>query len=166
MALVLPQFTFAFIASLALQEIFYGILESTVLLKKLRYASFSCVAVVLFLVAIYFTSSFSNDKTKQTKQAITEQLAQSMSQGKQPTQEMLNQASTISSTLTNALVDDRKGLFGSDLIRLIIILSLGGLIIWLGIKNKINSTVAVMLLSLISFIDLISVSSRYLNKSK
>ena len=166
MALVLPQFTFAFIASLALQEIFYGNLESTVLFKKLRYASFSCVAVVLFLVAIYFTSSFSNDKTKQTKQAITEQLAQSMSQGKQPTQEMLNQASTISSTLTNALVDDRKGLFGSDLIRLIIILSLGGLIIWLGIKNKINSTVAVMLLSLISFIDLISVSSRYLNKSK
>jgi hypothetical protein len=89
-----------------------------------------------------------------------------MGQGKQPTQEMLNQASTISSTLTKALVEDRKGLFGGDLIRLIIILSLGGLIIWLGVKNKINSTVAVMLLSLISFIDLISVSSRYLNKSK
>ena len=166
MALVLPQFTFAFIASLALQEIFYGNIESTILFKKLRYAAISCVAVVVFLVAIYFTSSFSNERTKQTKQAITEQLSQSMSQGKQPSQEMLNQASTISSNLTKALVEDRKGLFGSDLIRLIIILILGGLTIWLGIKNKINSTVAVIILSLISFIDLISVSSRYLNKSK
>ena len=118
------------------------------------------------LVAFYFTTSFSNEITKDTKQAITEQLAQSMSQGKQPTQEMLNQASTISSTLIKALVEDRKGLFGSDLIRLIILLSLGGIIIWLGIKNKINATVAIFILSIISFIDLISVSSRYLNKSK
>ncbi len=166
MALVLPQFTFAFIASLALQEIFYGNLESAKLFKKLRYAAISCGAVVVLLVAVYFTTSFSNERTKDTKQAITEQLAQSMSQGKQPTQEMLNQASTISSTLIKALVEDRKGLFGSDLIRLIILLSLGGIIIWLGIKNKINATVAIFILSIISFIDLISVSSRYLNKSK
>ena len=166
MALVLPQFTFAFIASLALQEIFYGNLESAKLFKKLRYAAISCGAVVVFLVAVYFTTSFSNERTKDTKQAITEQLAQSMSQGKQPTQEMLNQASTISSTLIKALVEDRKGLFGSDLIRLIILLVLGGTIIWLGIKNKINSTLAIIFLTFISFIDLITVSSRYLNKSK
>ena len=166
MALVLPQFTFAFIASLALQEIFYGNLESAKLFKKLRYAAISCGAVVVLLVAVYFTTSFSNERTKDTKQAITEQLAQSMSQGKQPTQEMLNQASTISSTLIKALVEDRKGLFGSDLIRLIILLVLGGTIIWLGIKNKINSTLAIIFLTFISFIDLITVSSRYLNKSK
>lgn len=166
MALVLPQFTFAFIASLALQEIFYGNLESSLLFKKIRYAAISCGAVVVLLIAVYFTTSFSNERTKDTKQAITEQLAQSMSQGKQPTQEMLNQAGTISSNLTKALVEDRKGLFGSDLIRLIILLSLGGIIIWLGIKNKINATVAIFILSIISFIDLISVSSRYLNKSK
>jgi hypothetical protein len=166
MALVLPQFTFAFIASLALQEIFYGNLESAKLFKKLRYAAISCGAVVVLLVAVYFTTSFSNERTKDTKQAITEQLAQSMSQGKQPTQEMLNQASTISSTLIKALVEDRKGLFGSDLIRLIILLLLGGTIIWLGIKNKINSTLAIIFLTFISFIDLITVSSRYLNKSK
>ena len=166
MALVLPQFTFAFIASLALQEIFYGNLESAKLFKKLRYAAISCGAVVVLLVAVYFTTSFSNERTKDTKQAITEQLTQSMSQGKQPTQEMLNQASTISSTLIKALVEDRKGLFGSDLIRLIILLVLGGTIIWLGIKNKINSTLAIIFLTFISFIDLITVSSRYLNKSK
>ena len=166
MALVLPQFTFAFIASLALQEIFYGNLESAKLFKKLRYAAISCGAVVVLLVAVYFTTSFSNERTKDTKQAITEQLAQSMSQGKQPTQEMLNQASTISSTLIKALVEDRKGLFGSDLIRLIILLVLGGTIIWLGIKHKINSTLAIIFLTFISFIDLITVSSRYLNKSK
>jgi hypothetical protein len=166
MALVLPQFTFAFIASLALQEIFYGNLESSILFKRLRYAAISCGAILAILVAIYFTASFSNDRTKETKQAITEQLAQSMSQGKQPTQEMLNQASTLSNSFIKALIEDRKGLFGSDLLRLILLIALGGSTIWLGIKKKINPTVAISLLAIISFIDLITVSSRYLNKSK
>ena len=165
MALVLPQFTFAFIASLALQEIFYGNLESSILFKRLRYAAISCGAILAILVAIYFTASFSNDRTKETKQAITEQLAQSMSQGKQPTQEMLNQASTLSNSFIKALIEDRKGLFGSDLLRLILLIALGGSTIWLGIKKKINPTVAISLLAIISFIDLITVSSRYLNKS-
>ena len=165
MALVLPQFTFAFIATLALQEIFYGNLESSILFKRLRYAAISCGAILAILVAIYFTASFSNDRTKETKQAITEQLAQSMSQGKQPTQEMLNQASTLSNSFIIALIEDRKGLFGSDLLRLILLIALGGSTIWLGIKKKINPTVAISLLAIISFIDLITVSSRYLNKS-
>lgn len=165
MALVLPQFTFAFIASLALQEIFYGNLESTILFKRLRYAAISCGAVLAMLAAVYFTAPFSNDRTKETKQAITEQLAQSMGQGKQPTQEMLNQANTLSSNFNKALIEDRKGLFGSDLLRLVILLALGGSIIWLGTKKKINPMAAIGLLALISFIDLITVSSRYLNKN-
>ena len=166
MALVLPQFTFAFIASLALQEIFYGKLESTILFKRLRYGAIACGSLLAILAAVYFTASFSNDRTKETKQSITEQLVQSMSQGKQPTQEMLNQASTLSNSFNKALIEDRKGLFGSDLIRLVILLSLGGTIIWLGVKKKINPMLAINLLALISFIDIIMVSSRYLNKSK
>ena len=58
MALVIPQFTFALIASLALQEIFYGKLEQNALLKKLKYAAIACGAVFvtfgsLFLLFIY-----------------------------------------------------------------------------------------------------------------
>lgn len=166
MALVLPQFTFALIAALALQEIFYGKMEQQLLFKKLKYVAIACGAVLAILTAVYFTSSFSNEKTRETKKAITEQLAQSMAQGKQPTPEMTNQANTMAGSFYKALIEDRKGLFGSDLTRLIIFFALGGGIIWLGSKKKINPVLAISLLAFISFIDLITVSSRYLNKSK
>jgi hypothetical protein len=79
---------------------------------------------------------------------------------------MASQANTMSGNFVKALIDDRKGLFGSDLLRLFILLALGSGIIWLGVKKKINPVTAIGLLALISFIDLITVSSRYLNKSK
>jgi hypothetical protein len=166
MAMVLPQFTFALIAALALQEIFYGNLEKSILQNKLKYAAISCGAVLAILIGVYFTSSFSNEKTREAKKAITEQLAQSMARGKQPTADMTSQANTMAVNFNKALIEDRKGLFGSDLLRLAILFALGGGIIWLGYKKKINPVVAISLLALISFIDLITVSSRYLNKSK
>ena len=166
MAMVLPQFTFALIASLAVQQIFYGKLEQGLLFKKLKYAAISCGAVLVLLTAVYFMSSFTNDKTKEIKKSITEQLAQSMAQGKQPTPEMANQANTLATSFNKALIEDRKGLFGSDLFRLVLFFAIGGGIIWLGVKKKISPVTAISLLALISFIDLITVSSRYLNKSK
>jgi hypothetical protein len=166
MAMVLPQFTFALIAALALQEIFYGNLEKSILQNKLKYAAISCGAVLAILIGVYFTSSFSNEKTREAKKAITEQLAQSMARGKQPTADITSQANTMAVNFNKALIEDRKGLFGSDLLRLAILFALGGGIIWLGYKKKINPVVAISLLALISFIDLITVSSRYLNKSK
>ncbi|MEO6729908.1 MAG: YfhO family protein [Ferruginibacter sp.] len=166
MALVLPQFTFALVAVLALQEIFYGKLEQNLLFKKLKYAAITCAAVLAILIVVYFSSSFTNEKSRQAKQTITEQLAQSMSQGKPPTAEMTSQANTLANSFNKALIEDRKDLFGGDLFRLFIFFLLGAGIIWLGIKKKINPVVAVCLLALISFIDLITVSSRYLNKSK
>jgi hypothetical protein len=166
MAMVLPQFTFALIAALALQEIFYGNLEKSILQNKLKYAAISCGAVLAILIGVYFTSSFSNEKTREAKKAITEQLAQSMSRGKQPTADMTSQANTMAVNFNKALIEDRKGLFGSDLLRLAILFALGGGIIWLGYKKRINPVIAISLLALISFIDLITVSSRYLNKSR
>lgn len=166
MALILPQFTFALTAALTLQEIFYGKTEQSILFKKLKYAAIACGAVLLLLTAIYFTSSFTNEKTRETKKAITEQLAQSMSQGKPPTAEMTTQASTLSGNFNKALIEDRKGLFGSDLLRLFILSLIGAAILWVGVKKKINPVAAISLLALVSFIDLITVSSRYLNKSR
>ncbi|MEO6548813.1 MAG: YfhO family protein [Ferruginibacter sp.] len=166
MAMVLPQFTFALIASLALQQIFYGELQQNILYKKLKYTAITCGAILLILTTVYFTSSFSNEKTRQAKRTISEQLSQSMAQGKPATAEMTAQANTLATTFNKALIEDRKGLFGGDLVRLFIFFVLGGGIVWLGSRRKINPTMAISLLALLSFIDLITVSSRYLNKSK
>ena len=166
MALVLPQFTFALMAAMSLQQIFFGGLTKDVLQKKLKYSAIACGAVVLLLIGVYSMSSFSNEKTKQTRQMITEQLAQSMSQGKPATAEVTSQASTLSNSFNKALVEDRKRLFGNDLLRLIIFFALGAGVVWLGSRKKISPAIALGALTLISFIDLITVASRYLNKEK
>jgi hypothetical protein len=166
MALVLPQFTFALTAALALQAIFYGALSQELLLKKLKYSGIAVVAVLVVLTGVYFTGSFSNEKTRETKKAMTETLARSLADGKPPTAEMAAQANTVASTFNKALIQDRKGLFGSDLVRLFIFLALGAGILWLGSRKKLNALTAISLLTLLSFIDLITVASRYLNKAR
>jgi hypothetical protein len=166
MAMVLPQFTFALMACLSLQQLFYGNYSKDVLQKKLKYGAIANGAVLLLLLGIYLTSSFSNEKTRQTKQMITEQLAQSMSQGKPATAEVTNQATTLSSSFNKALIEDRKSLFGGDLLRLFLFFALGACIIWLGVRKKISPAIALGALALVSFIDVITVASRYLNKEK
>lgn len=166
MALVLPQFTFALTASLALQHIFFRDAKADILFKKLKWAAMCCAALLVILAGVYFTGSFTNEKSRQAKKTITEQLTQSMSQGKAPSAEVTSQANNLANTFNKALIEDRKGLFGSDLFRLFIFVILGGGIVWMGYKRKLNPVVAAWLITVISFIDLITVSSRYLNKTR
>lgn len=166
MAMIVPQFTFALMATLALQQIFFGDLPKAVLFKKLKSGAIACGAVLAILAGVYFSSSFTNEKTRGIKKSITEQLSQSMSQGKPPTPEVTAQATTLSNSFNQALIEDRKRLFGNDLLRLFLFVGLGAGIVWLGSRKTISPMVAITALTLLSFIDLISVASRYLNKEK
>lgn len=163
-ALVIPQLTFPIIASLTLQQIFYAGMDKATLLKKLKFAAFSCIALLVILTGFYFSASFSNSRDKETKQNITVQITQMMGQGAKPTMEAAERATGIAGSLNKALISDRQNLYGSDLLRLFIFLLIGAALIWLTIKNKLNPAIAVGILAGISFIDLITVDNRYLNK--
>lgn len=64
-----------------------------------------------------------------------------------------------------ALVADRQGLLSSDAFRTLIFILLGAAVIWAGYKGKLKPIAAVLLLTLLVFIDLWSVDKRYLNDS-
>ncbi len=164
MALMVPQLSFAIIASLALQQFFYGNIDKTVFLKKLKYASISFAALLFILVAVYVGASFKNEADAVNKQTFTSQLTQMMSQGGAPTPQMTNQATSITDSLYASLAKDRKEMFGSDLLRLFIYVILAAFVLWLGYKKKIKPVVAGGLLTALTFIDLISVDNRYLSK--
>lgn len=165
MALMVPQLSFAIVASLAAQQIFYGNLDKAQLFKKLKFSAIAFAALLFILVVVYVGSSFKSENDDLSKQNITQQLTQMMSQGQAPTAQMNSQASSMATTFFNALAKDRQGMYGSDLVRLFIYALLGGALIWLGSRKKIKPTIAIGLLAAISFIDLITVDSRYLNKS-
>lgn len=164
-AMVVPQLTFAIMASLAAQHLFYSRIGLPELMKRLKYAAFTFAGILVILAGIYFTSSFSNPKDNQTKESLTSQFAQMMSQGKQPTNEIMAQASSTISAASKALVKDRQSMFGQDLLWLCFFAMAGGLLVWLSVNKKLKPSLAVGLLALLSFINLVMVDSRYLNKS-
>lgn len=164
MALMVPQLSIALMASLAVQQIFYGQYERAVFLKKIKFAAITFGALLFILVAVYIGASYRSEADNFNKQTLTSQLTQMMSQGNTPTPQMNNQATSITDNLYAALSKDRKEMFGSDLLRLFIYALLGAFVIWLGYRKKIKPALAVGLLAALSFIDLITVDNRYLSK--
>lgn len=163
MAMIIPQFTFCLLAAMALQEIFYGKLMKEDLQKKLRLTGMISTAVIVVLVISYLTLDFTGAKDKQVNEAIAGSLTQFFSQGKAPSPQVSQQASQVAKSISNGLVEDRKGLFGKDLLRLIILSALFGGILWLALKKRIKTEYALIAIAALSFIDQITVDTRYLN---
>lgn len=166
MALVIPQLTFPLLAAMGLQQIFYGEENRAVLLKRLKYALFAVGAVLLVALGTYFTADFKSNSDRQVREGIASTLTQAMTQGREPSQEIIQQSNTVSASVVGGLVQDRKSLYSRDLIRMILFLALGIGIVWLVVQKKVKPLHAVIGLCAINIIDLIAVDSRYLNTSK
>jgi hypothetical protein len=164
MAMIIPQLTMIMLAVLALQKIVYGEIEKTVVIKKLKSAGIILGVVVLILGANYFTSEFRSDADKDRMQSIEQYLGQVITGGKPANAETTAQASVMTKNLFKDLVSDRKEIYLNDFLRLLLILSIGGVIIWFAATKKITANLATILLAIVSFTDIIMVSDRYLNK--
>ena len=103
-----------------------------------------------FLIAIgfYLSFSYSNSGDENLKAGLTRMLG-----GKQD--EAL--------TFFNALKEDRKSLFGSDLIRSILLVTAAAAVLWLVAKNKIKAMYALIVIIALCSFDVLSVGKRYLN---
>lgn len=166
MSLVIPQLCFALLAAMALQSILYGSWDQKTLFKKLKPALVVVGLMVILMIGGYVASDFKGKKDKEIREAISQSLTQGYAQGQQPTAQISQKASADASTIMSGLIKDRERIYLSDLVRSLIFLALGGLLIFLSLKNKIKPLYASIAICLLSFVDLIGVDTRYLNKSK
>jgi Bacterial membrane protein YfhO len=164
MAMIIPQLTMAVLAALALQNIIYGGLEKSVLLKKLKFTGIGAGIVVALLAFTYFTAGFKGEADKARGESMEQYIGQIMAQGKPATPEISTQAKTMVSGFKKSLVEDRKDIYISDFLRMLLFLNIGGIIIWFAATKKIQPLLATILLAAVSFVDVITVSHRYLNK--
>ncbi|HMZ46202.1 MAG TPA: YfhO family protein [Chitinophagaceae bacterium] len=65
--------------------------------------------------------------------------------------------------MLNGLVEDRKSLFMSDILRALFYVAVAALAIWLLIKNKAKEWMLLASIGLFSFIDIMTVDVKYLN---
>jgi hypothetical protein len=154
MSLVIPQLTFPLLAALALQVLFYGKYDLNAMKEKLKWGGIAVGALLAVLIFVYVSGNFKSPNDAQLKDGITNALSQ---QGGNK-----EQAATTSTAIMSGLTADRKGLYGSDLLRVIFFMALAGVVIWYTINKKIKPELALIVLTAATFVDLITVDLRYL----
>lgn len=165
-ALIIAQLTFPLLASMALQEIFFNDWDRKVLVKRLKYSVMAVGVVAAILVFNLFVGEFKGKNDSQLREGIATTLTQAMSRGQQPSQDVVQQSNTIAASVMSGVVKDRKDLYSGDLLRTIVFLILGAGCIWLAVQKKTKPLYISIALIALNLIDLLPISSRYLNKDK
>ncbi|HVS96701.1 MAG TPA: YfhO family protein [Puia sp.] len=162
-ALVLPQLAAPVLAALGLQQLVSVGGDTATLWKKFKLAGYITGALVVVLAGFYFSASFSGVNDGQLKDRFTQMKVQQLSQGKQPTPDIQQQASATAGGLMRALQEDRRSMAGSDLVRSIVFMGLAALLVALFIRKKIKPVVLMAGVLLLSTYDLMAVGARYLS---
>ncbi len=162
MAMVIPQFTFPVLASLALQQ-FVRDNAKDVLWKKLKLAGLITGGVFALLAIMYFTFDYAASNEASIKQGLSGMMLQQLSKGQAPTPQLQQQADDFGRSLVNALHSERSALFGADLLRSFFFVAIAFALLYLYVKNKLKAVYAIAGIVILSTIDVLAVGTRYLN---
>ncbi|NII29548.1 YfhO family protein [Pseudoflavitalea sp. X16] len=165
MAMVIPQLGFVMLACLALQQFLFGTEDKKELWKKLRLATFITGGVFVILIALYFSFDYAAPSDKDLRQNFANGMMQQMAQGQQqPGPELQQRAESFGRAVVNGLHEDRKSLFGGDLLRAFIFIACTIALLALYVKDKIKTPYAALAgIVLLSSIDILGVAWRYVN---
>ncbi|MEO6001390.1 MAG: YfhO family protein [Chitinophagaceae bacterium] len=175
MALVIPQLCFPILACLGANELLFGGLKKEEAWKKFKLASTFTLGIFALLFIMYVSFDYTGPNDGRVKQNFVSGMIQQASQSQQTNPQLQQQAEQQASPqvrqqaedfargLMNGIKEDRKSLFGKDLLRslLLVILAAGSIALYL--KNKLSSILALTALVLLSSFDLLAVGKRYLN---
>ncbi len=147
MILIIPQLSFSFLAVLGLQQALYGDDKKEYLQKKLKLAGMIIAGIFAIALMLYFSFDYTTNNDKY----IQQQLSQMMTNDPGAAREIIN-----------AVADDRKSIFASDLMRSIFFVAAGFLMLFLYSRNKLKAQHAVIALLVLTAIDILPVGKRYL----
>jgi hypothetical protein len=161
MALVIPQLTASLMAALVLNKFIFGGDTKELLLKKLKLSVYITAGILAVTALLYFSFSYSGPNDARIKENFANNMLSS-TQG-QASPQVQAQANEFGQSVVRALADDRKGMFGGDLLRSVLFIAAAVVVLGLFAKSKINQTIAIVLLIALTLFDLLPVGKRYLN---
>ncbi len=146
MSLVIPQLLFPLMAVLCVQALFYNDSKKAVTIpfKKIAYTVGAVFGVILI---IYFANDYSS--------LIDAQILQAYSNPQT--------GGDLGRVIVNALMEERKSMFGGQLLRAIIFAALIFGAVYFYSRNKLKPTVIIIALLLINTIDLLTLDTKYLS---
>lgn len=158
-SLVIPQLCFPLLAALGLQQFLDEKDAGLMNWKRFKNAGIALGAVLLVLVGFYFMADYSSGADAYMKQQLASMMAGNDPQNPQ----MQQQAQSFAQSVMSALQDDRQRLFGGDLLRAILLIGLGGGLLFYYAKGSLKRQTVLIGLVLLSSFDLLSVGTRYLS---
>jgi hypothetical protein len=165
-ALFMPQFAFPLLAALGLNQLLAGGESRESRWKKFKTTSFITGGLLILLVGFYFMADFRGANDPAHRDELVRIKMQQLSQGRQAGPEVQGQAAETGNSLMKALQEDRQSLFGSDLLRSMLLIVAGAALLGLYIKGKIKPLILLTGLIVLSSYDLLAVGNRYLNQDK
>lgn len=163
MSLVIPQFTFPLAGALAVNQLIHDPQAKANLWKYFKTATFVTAGIIGLLVIMYFTFSYRGSNDAQLKSSFANAMLSQAAKSGQATQQVQQQAEETAQTMAHAIQDDRKSLYGGDLLRSIVFIGLAVLLLAGYLKSRIKLPILLGGLLLLSSLDVLAVGRRYLN---
>ena len=155
MILVVPTLLMTMMAALSLQKI-VSAEDKEAIWDKYKKGLMVVGGMLVFALLVYLSADFSSEGDK----ALLKQVGDI-----QDAQQKAAIYDSVKSFLS-ALKEDRKGLFLGDFIRTILFMAAAAAVLWLSIKKKVSALIAVAIISVLAFIDVITIDLKYFNNDK
>ncbi len=149
MIIVVPTFLLCMIATLSLNKILFGNENKDVLWKQFRKALMITAGVFAVLLILYFNYDYQGESDKE----LLKQVASMQEE----------QIKTPVRSFVNALEDDRRSLFLSDILRSLFYIAIAAAAIWAYLKKFLKPVVALSIIGFFSFVDVMAIDVIYLN---
>ena len=163
MALVIPQLGIPLLATLGLNAMLHEQDNQALFAKRTRKALMTIGAVAAILVALYFTLDYRSENDAMLRENLSNNMLSQMAQGKAPTPDLQASAMEFGRSVTNALQDERKSIYGADLFRSLIFMALTAGLFWFYSRKKLTGQVLAISLLVLALVDLLPVDARYLS---
>ena len=161
MGLIIPQLTVPLLGVLAMEQLFSDDNKRELIWKKFRFSVLITAGVFLLVGLIYLSSDFKGRNDARIRENFAMQAG-----GNNPSPQAQQQAQALASSLMNALEEDRKGLFRSDLLRSFTLVLIAVSLIGAYLKNKLKPMTVMIVLAVLSTFDVLAIGRRYLNNDK
>ncbi len=148
MTIVIPTFLFCMMAILTLQKIVSAD-DRNELWNRYKKGLFLTAGVFVVLLLIYFSADYRSEGDRSL-------LAQTAS--------AQQQVKDYIRTFLDALKEDRKGLFMSSLLRSFFFIAVAAFVLWLSVRNKLAKGIALGIIGVLAFVDVIAIDTRYLSE--
>jgi hypothetical protein len=170
-SLFMPQLAAPILVALALQQLLTGGVDAATLWNKFKTTAMIGGGLIVVILGFYFMASFKAEginsySDSQAKQGFAQQKLQQLSRNGQTPEVNQAQAQASANAVINALDDDRRSMYASDMWRSIALIVLTAALLGLFLKKKIKPLVLLVGLLLLSTYDLLAVDSRYLKADK